>query len=132
MVESLQGTSVLIVDDDLETLSLYVGSLERLGATVSGVTDAAGALAVLAVWHPDVILCDLHLPVMDGYALLTRLREHADLADVPVIAISGSHPAIEREACEHAGFSDHLVKPVRLSSIVSAIGAARRGTCIKS
>lgn len=123
---SLQGTSVLIVDDDLETLSMYVQSLERIGAKVSGVTDAAGALAILEMWHPDVILCDLHLPVVDGYTLLARLRERGELDDVPVIAISGSHPALEAERCKLVGFRDHLVKPVRLAAIVSAIEAATR------
>ena len=117
----------MVVDDDLETLSMYVQTLERLGATVSGVTDAAGALSILDIWHPDVILCDLHLPAVDGYALLERVREREDLAGVPVIAISGSHPSLERERCEQAGFREHLVKPVRLTRIVSAIGAAKRG-----
>ena len=123
---SLQGTSVLIVDDDLETLSIYVQSLERIGAKVSGVTDAAGALSILETWHPDVVLCDLHLPVVDGYTLLARLRERRELDDIPVIAISGSHPTLEAERCKVAGFRDHLVKPVRLAAIISAIEAAKR------
>jgi two-component system cell cycle response regulator DivK len=127
---SLQGTSVLIVDDDLETLSMYVQTLERLEAKVKGVTDAAGALTILEIWHPDVILCDLHLPGVDGYTLLARLRERSELDDVPVIAISGSHPALEAERCKRVGFRDHLVKPVRLNTIVAAIEAATQSTDI--
>jgi len=120
-MQSLQGTSVLVVDDDAETLALFVQTLERLGANVSGATSAGSALSILAVWHPDVMLCDLHLPEVDGYALLGKIRERADLADVPVIAISGSHPDLEGERCRREGFADHLTKPARLATIVSAI-----------
>src|SRR5690242_16636965 len=98
-MERLQGTSVLVVDDDPETLSMYVQTLERLGATVSGVTDVLGAMSILDVWHPDVILCDLHLPTLDGYALMERVQANEGLSDVPVIAISGSHPTVERDRC---------------------------------
>jgi CheY-like chemotaxis protein len=126
-MESLQGTSVLVVDDDDETLSLYVQSLKRLGATVRAAPSAEGALAALEAWRPDVMLCDLHLPGVDGYMLLERMRERDELKDVPVIAISGSHPTLERERCRLAGFHAHLTKPVRLEAIVSAIRAARHG-----
>lgn len=126
-MESLQGTAVLVVDDDAETLSLYVQTFERLGATVRAAPNAERALAVLEAWRPDVMLCDLHLPNVDGYMLLVQVRERDDLQDVPVIAISGSDPTLERERCRLAGFRAYLTKPVRLEAIVSTILAARRG-----
>jgi CheY-like chemotaxis protein len=120
-MQSLAGTSVLVVDDDAETLTLFVQTLERLGADVNGATDAGAALSILSVWRPDVMLCDLHLPEVDGYALLGKIREREELNGVPVIAISGSHPALEGERCRAEGFADHLTKPARLAAIVSAI-----------
>jgi CheY-like chemotaxis protein len=118
-MERLDDTSVLIVDDDTETLALYVRALEKMGARVSAASDAASALTQLDAARPDIVLCDLHLPGTDGYALLEQIQ--ARTADLPVIAISGSHPALEAERCKAAGFRDHLTKPVKLDLIVSTI-----------
>jgi CheY-like chemotaxis protein len=125
-MESLRGIAVLVVEDDAETLCLYEQTLERLGATVHAAADAERALSILDAWLPDVMLCDLHLPGVDGYTLLARMRDRAVLHGVPVIAISGSDPTLERERCHRAGFHDHLAKPVRLDAIVSAIHEAKR------
>ena len=123
-MQRLAGTSVLVVEDDPETLALYVARLEQLGATVTGTCDAVSALAILATGRPDVVLCDLHLPELDGYQLLERMRESPELVDVPVIAISGSHPALEADRCKRAGFAEHLTKPVRFSVVVESIESA--------
>lgn len=118
-MDRLDDTRILIVDDDTETLALYVRALEKMGARVSAASDAATALAQLDTARPDIVLCDLHLPGTDGYELLAQIR--ARDTDLPVIAISGSHPALEAERCKAAGFRDHLTKPVKLDVIVSAI-----------
>lgn len=120
-MQSLAGTSVLVVDDDTEALALYVSRLEQLGATVNRATDARSALALLAGWRPDVMLCDLHLPDIDGYQLIAAMRQRAELADVPVIAISGSHPAVESERCRREGFAGHLSKPVRFAVVLESL-----------
>jgi CheY-like chemotaxis protein len=120
-MDRLDDTSVLIVDDDEETLSLYVRALEKMGARVSAARDAASALTQLDAARPDIVLCDLHLPGTDGYELLEQMRASANGADLPVVAISGSHPALEAERCKAAGFRDHLTKPVKLDVIVSTI-----------
>jgi two-component system CheB/CheR fusion protein len=129
-MQSLSGTSVLVVEDDPETLALYVARLEQLGAAVNGATDAPAALSILAVWRPDVMLCDLHLPGMDGYQLMEQIRARPELAGVPVIAISGSHPALVADRCLREGFVELLTKPVRFARVVESIlkrGAAARG-----
>ena len=120
-MERLDNTSILIVDDDEETLALYLRALERMGARVAGARDAATALAVVAQARPDIVLCDLHLPGIDGYELLEQMHARAESSDLPVIAISGSHPMLEADRCKAAGFVEHLTKPVRLDVIVSAI-----------
>lgn len=127
-MESLQGIEVLVVDDDEDALRLYVATLGRMGAAVRVASSAAGALSLLEGWRPDVMLCDLHLPGVDGYTLLAQVKERDDLRGVPVIAISGSDPSLERERCRSAGFHDHLLKPVRLDAVISAIRAAHRAS----
>jgi CheY-like chemotaxis protein len=116
--DAMTGTSILVIDDDLDALELMVGSLRRLGADVRPARSAEEALGLLAARRPDAVLCDLHLPDRDGYALLESIRTDATLDDVPVIAISASHPDVERERSTHAGFAQHLLKPTRLSDIV--------------
>lgn len=118
---SLNGVSILIVEDDPDTLDLYQRSLRAAGATVRTASTAEGALATLATWHPQIVLCDLHLPGIDGYDLLHDVLANPAWIDIRIISISGSHPAIERERSLHAGFAEHLTKPTKLKDIVGAI-----------
>jgi CheY-like chemotaxis protein len=121
--ETLQGRSILVVDDDSDAVELFATSFQKLGAEVRTARGVEIALALLAARRPDVVLCDLHLPGLDGYSLLEGMRSDPSLCDVPVIAISGSHPSIERERSLAAGFAQHLTKPMKLREIVSALVA---------
>jgi CheY-like chemotaxis protein len=117
----LDGISILIVEDDPDTRALYVLALQRAGATVESASCAEAALAVLVTWRPDVVLCDIHLPGVDGYGLLTKLQSTPGLEGMAVIAISGSHPSIESARSLSAGFARHLTKPARLQDLVAAV-----------
>ena len=119
--ETLHGSAILIVEDDPDTLELFTASLVKLGAEVRTAKSAAAANALLADWRPDAVLCDLHLPGMDGYSLLDDIRANPALRDLPVIAISGSHPDIERARSSNAGFASYLVKPTKLREMVETI-----------
>jgi CheY-like chemotaxis protein len=122
--EALTHRRILVVEDDADTLQLFVAYLTRLGAEVRAASTAVAALALLESWRPDVVLCDLHLPDVDGYALLARLRADPTLADLPVVAISGSHPSLERDRSLRAGFANHVAKPTRIQQILEALVAA--------
>ncbi len=117
----LAGISILLLEDDRDTIELVAGSLKKLGGTVRTATSAAAALEILAAWRADVILCDLHLPEADGYAFLARLRANGTDPLTPVIAISASHPVVERERALAAGFADYIVKPSRIAETAAAI-----------
>ena len=123
MQRLLEGVSVLVVDDEPDALELFATSLSRLGALVRSAATVEAAIRLLDSWTPDAVLCDLHLPGEDGYGLLERVRANPALNGVPVIAVSGSHPTLEREKSLSAGFADHLSKPARLRDIVSAVSA---------
>jgi CheY-like chemotaxis protein len=117
----VNGVSILILEDDRDTIELFAASLSKLGATVRTAMSAEDALAILATWRPNVILCDLHLPGVDGYGFLERVRAVPTLGAIPVIAISASHPELERERSIEAGFSEHLTKPTKLKDVVGAV-----------
>jgi len=119
--DALHDVSILVVEDDLDTCDLYERALRAAGATVRTANRVASALALLATARPDVVLCDLHLPDVDGYALLREVLADPELAGIPIIAISGSHPELERERALEAGFARHLAKPSKLREIVTAV-----------
>jgi len=123
LARALTGVSILIVEDDEDTRELYRLSLTGAGAWVQTASDAESALETLATVRPDVVLCDLHLPGVDGYMLLESVLANPRLVDLPIISISGSHPTVERERALHAGFVRHLSKPSRLLDIVSAVAS---------
>jgi len=109
----LKDVAVLVVEDHPDLRELERFWLERAGAVVREASDGVEALVVLAARPPpDVIVCDLHMPVMDGGTFVARLRDDARYRHIPVIALTGS--ATNRALIEtlEAGFSAHLVKPV--------------------
>lgn len=120
-VDALRDVSILVVEDDLDTCLLYERALTSAGATVRTANSAATALALLVASAPDVVLCDLHLPEVDGYMLLEQVLADPTLAGIPIIAISGSHPELEHDRALAAGFAKHLPKPSKLHEIVTAV-----------
>ena len=123
-MQTLHGRAVLVVDDDADTLDLYATALAKLGATVQRAKSTDVAIAIMTAWRPDVVLCDLHLPGFDGYSLLEYVQADAGLRGLPVIAISGSHPQVERQRSLQVGFVDYFTKPTKLGDIVQALIAA--------
>lgn len=118
---ALAGLSLLVLEDDPDTAELFSRSLSKLGAEVRSATSADVALAILDEWRADAVLCDLHMPGTDGYGFLERVRARAELGDLPVIAISASHPSIERDHALEAGFAAHLVKPTPIADIIATV-----------
>jgi len=125
MAGALNRVSVLVVEDDPDTLEIFTLSLGAVGAQVRSATSAEAALLVLATWRPDIVLCDLHLPGVDGYSLLEHVRADLALRTIPMISISASQPEIEHERSRRAGFARHLAKPSRLADIVVAVVSVR-------
>lgn len=125
MAGALNKLSVLVVEDDPDTREIFTLSLGAVGAQVRSATSAEAALAVLASWKPDIVLCDLHLPGVDGYSLIEHVHADARWRTIPMISISGSHPEIEVERSQKAGFARHLTKPSKLADIVKAVASVR-------
>lgn len=122
-VRELDGLEILVVDDDPDVLDLYERLARAAGAHVTTASDVTAALALLDGWRPDAIVCDLHLPGIDGYGLIERVRADARLHDLPVISISASHPDLEREHSRTAGFTTHLAKPTRFVDIIKTVAS---------
>src|SRR5580658_6585971 len=89
MTAKLDGTAVLVADDDPDNLELLGFVISAEGATVRTASSGREALDLLPNWTPDVLLLDIEMPDMDGYQLLSAIRRHAGLHDVPAIAVTG-------------------------------------------
>ncbi len=119
MARALKGISVLVVDDDPDTLELMALGLAAVGATVQAAASAEAALARLETWRPDVILSDLKLPGADGFEFLALLRANPRLRDIPAAALSGALATTKLP--EGKTFEKYLAKPSKLPEIVIAL-----------
>lgn len=113
--------TVLVVDDYDEIRFLTRQALESFGYRVLEAASGAEAVKVAQTDSPDLILMDLSMPAMDGFATIHQLRRLLGLRDVPVIAVS-AHAAQEvREDALAAGCREFIMKPVSIERLKSAI-----------
>jgi CheY-like chemotaxis protein len=115
----VEGKRVLVVDDDTSIRDLLHSALVEEGYDVKVASDGRDALDVIGQWLPDVIVLDLMMPVMDGWALARRV--HQDY-DVPIIALSAV-----TELPRHAtalGVRDYVQKPFDLDLLLPKISRA--------
>jgi PAS domain S-box-containing protein len=128
---ALQATSgklldvkVMLVDDDDEGRRMIRVVLEAAGASVTAFKTASEALERLLAQRPDILITDIAMPEMDGYALAREVRRHPQLADLKIVALSAFPGA--KVAVRDSGFTDYLTKPIDPVELVDAI--ARVGT----
>ena len=122
----------LIVDDDPELLGILRKYLENHGFETISAANGAEALAAAPAGKPDIIITDVEMPRLDGFALCRRIKENRVLADIPVIIMTGKKIS---EADQVAGYGygadDYVVKPfsypVLLAKIKSMLRRAARG-----
>ncbi len=112
---------ILLVEDNQDAREATAMLLQHLGWQVLAVQTGAEALEVFRSLQPIAVLLDINLPDMDGYSLAARLRE-AGLKDAQLIALSGNQP--DKQRADQAGFDAHLVKPLDLSALNTALERA--------
>jgi len=103
---------VLVVDDNhdgAETLSML---LELAGYEIRVAYDGLAALDAVAEFHPDAILLDIGLPLLNGYDVCRRIRDEPANAGVLIVAVTGWGQESDRQRSRSVGFDEHLVKPV--------------------
>jgi len=117
---------VLLVEDNRDGAQMLADVLASGGHRVHLAPDGRAALAMAPRLAPDVVLCDIGLPDMDGYALAHALRKDPALAHTRLIALSGYAQKEDRARAEQAGFEAHLVKPADLDELERVLGVIAR------
>ena len=112
---------ILIIEDNPENLDLMNYLLEKFGHTTSAAMDGEQGLEMASAQHPDLILCDIHLPGMDGYAVARQLRNNTELSFIPIVAVSALAMTGDREKGLEAGFNDYIAKPIDPEDFVAQV-----------
>jgi len=118
-------TKVLIVDDEVEVRQFLSRSLADCGYAIREARDGSEALACVATDHPDVVITDLLMPVMDGFELALRIRANPDHAGTEVIFFTGrASPRQIQAMAETAGVTLVVTKPATIDEVQGAVDAA--------
>jgi signal transduction histidine kinase/ActR/RegA family two-component response regulator len=132
--ERLAGVHVLVVDDDPGAREVIARILQGLGARVSLAASGPAALTLLLEHRPNVLVADLGMPVMDGYALIEQIRaldpQFGGL--VPAVAVTAYASLQDRLRALRCGYQNHIAKPVEpeeLAAVITSLAVrAQRGS----
>jgi two-component system, cell cycle response regulator len=106
------GARILIIEDNQANLALMTYLLQAFGHTVSTAMDGEAGLALAHDDPPDLIICDVHLPKIDGYEVARRLKRHHLLNATPLVAVTALAMVGDRDKVLGAGFDGYLSKPI--------------------
>jgi CheY-like chemotaxis protein len=112
---------ILIIDDSQVTTQVLDIALRKEGYEVLVGNDGIEGLKLAISNHPDLIVCDLFMPRMDGYAFMLALKTHADMAAIPVILMTAKASIEEEHNALKAGFIDFIGKPAMPMRVIARI-----------
>jgi CheY-like chemotaxis protein len=122
---SLSGVTALIVDDEADARILLDRLIQERGGRTVMASSAAEALAVLQADPVDIVVSDIGMPEVDGYAFIRRVRQHqhASARTVMAIALTAYARAEDRQRALLAGYQMHLAKPVDPRELIAGIAS---------
>jgi CheY-like chemotaxis protein len=112
---------VLIVEDHEDTRALLRVILEKWGIRVIEAKDGEAGIQAANDHHPDLILMDWSLPLLDGLAVTRRLREDTESVHIPVVFLSAHAAPSSQKTAREAGCSEYLVKPLDFDQLDSVL-----------
>lgn len=115
--------TILVVEDNAFNLELVRDVLITAGMRIIEARSGQEALEAAREFSPALILLDIRLPVMDGFAVLERLRADPTTASIPVVALTAQAMVGDREQALAAGFIEHIPKPIDTRTLADKIWA---------
>ena len=116
---------ILVVEDDHNISDLIRMYLEKEGFEVQTVFDGGSAVETFRSWEPDMVLLDIMLPVMDGWAVCGKIRK---TSRTPIIMITAKSEVFDRIQGLEMGADDYIVKPFEMKELIARINAVLRRT----
>lgn len=115
------STRVLVIEDNPANMELMAYLLEAFGHTALRSTDGEQGVEMARREVPDLIICDVHLPKMDGYGVVKVLKANPALAAIPVVAVTALAMVGDREKVMLAGFDAYIGKPIDPETFVAQV-----------
>lgn len=114
-------TKILLVEDNEMNLDMLSRRLERRNFEILIAMDGAQGVELAKSQHPDLILMDMSLPIMDGWEATRRIKADAKVSHIPIIALTAHAIAGDRERCLAAGCDEYESKPIKFPRLLAKI-----------
>lgn len=114
---------VLVIEDNADNMELMAYLLQAFGHIALMAEDGEEGLAVASREIPDLIICDIHLPKMDGYEVLRKLKADTVLQPIPIVAVTALAMVGDREKMLTAGFDGYIAKPIVPETFITQVEA---------
>lgn len=118
---------IVLIEDDPDLYSLIQYNLEKEGFTMAGAQTGKGAIDLCRRERPDLIILDIMLPDSDGLEICRAIRNHSELAPVPVIFLTARASETDRIVGLELGANDYIVKPFFIRELIARIKIHFRG-----
>jgi CheY-like chemotaxis protein len=112
---------ILVIEDNPANLDLMMYLISAFGHIAVSARDAQEGLRTAAQVKPDLILCDIHLPHIDGYEVVRRLKSDPDCRSIPTLAVTALAMTGDCERVLRAGFDGYLPKPIDPEAFMNQI-----------
>ena len=112
---------ILYIEDNEQNMYLVRFMLEKHGYEVCTAMDGQEGIDSAASLRPDLILLDIQLPLMDGYAVARKLRTNPDLAGIPIVAVTSYAMAGDQEKAMAAGCTGYIEKPINPDTFMQQV-----------
>jgi len=114
--------SILIADDNPDNLRVLSSMLEEQGYGIRMSCNGEQALKSIQIKPPDLIMLDIHMPVLDGYDTCRKLKSDDRYKDIPVIFVSAMNEGFNKMLAYEVGGIDYIVKPFQLEEVITRVG----------
>ncbi len=116
-------TSIVVIDDDRLMRERVISTLEIKGYRAVGAADGEAGVMLIRDYVPDLVLCDVNMPCMDGYSVLQYVRYDAGMADIPFIFLTARDKRDDMRRGMSLGADDYLPKPFTTDELLAAVQA---------
>jgi two-component system, cell cycle response regulator DivK len=121
MTEGKTGRTIMVVEDYDDTRTLLRHGLEGMGYSVLEASNGQEAVDIAGREHPDLILMDLDLPILDGIAATQRIRQQAEMENVPIVAVTAYPMSYTHVKAFAKGCNEYMPKPIDMSELAELV-----------